>query len=78
MAELLTNSNNLRPDGFPPGLWVAITRQPTTYTTRELAAYPHMFNLAHREQDVVKMYNQDGSIRVTGISADFLNCMKRE
>ena len=77
MAQLVLGSSNMHPDGFPPGLWVAITGNPTTYTHQERAAYLQMFTLAHREQDVQKDYLRDGSIRVIGLSTDFINCLKQ-
>ena len=73
MGQLVSGSSNMRPDG----LWVAITDYPTTYMHQERDAYPQMFTSAHREQDVQKEYLRDGSIRVIGLSTDFINCLKQ-
>ena len=77
MAQLVSRSSNMCPDGFPPGLWVAITGCPTIYMHQERATYPKMFSSAHREQDVKKEYMRDGSVKVIGISEDFINHYKQ-
>ena len=77
MAQLVLRSSNMHPDGFSPGLWVAITGCPTIYMYQERATYPKMFSSAHREQDVKKEYMRDGSVKVIGISEDFINRHKQ-
>ena len=59
MAQLVSRSSNMHPDGFPPGLWIAITGCPTIYMHQERATYLKMFLSANREQDVKKEYMRD-------------------
>ena len=63
-------NKNVRPRGFPPGLWVAMGKPKTKVTTKEQNEYPKMMTMMHNDIDLV-MDTFLGGCTVVDLAAGF-------